>query len=85
MRVDLFDFHLPSERIAHAPASPRESAKLLHVSDALRDLTVGDLPSLLNAGDVLVFNDSKVIPARLFTRVNDKQIEVLLHQPQADG
>ena len=81
MRVDLFDFHLPAERIAHAPANPRESAKLLHVVDALRDLTVGDLPSLLNAGDVLVFNDSKVIPARLFTQVGDKQVEVLLHQP----
>jgi len=85
MRVDLFDFHLPSERIAHAPANPREAAKLLHVSDALRDLTVGDLPSLLNAGDVLVFNDSKVIPARLFTQVGDKQVGVLLHQPQEDG
>ena len=85
MRVDLFDFYLPPERIAHAPAHPREAAKLLHVAGELTDRRVGDLPSLLNAGDVLVFNDSRVIPARLFTAVNDKQVEVLLHQPQGDG
>ena len=85
MRVDLFDFYLPPERIAHAPANPREAAKLLHVAGGFTDLTVGDFPSLLNAGDVLVFNDSKVIPARLFTSVNDKKVEVLLHQPQGDG
>ena len=81
MRVDLFDFQLPPERIALAPASPRESAKLLHVATGLADYTVRDLPSLLNPGDVMVFNDSRVIPARLFTFVNGKQVEVLLHQP----
>lgn len=81
MRVDLFDFDLPPERIAYAPATPRDSASLLHVSDALRDLRVSDLPSLLNPGDVLVMNNSRVIPARLFTEVNGKKIEVLLHQP----
>ncbi len=81
MRVDLFDFDLPSERIAYAPVEPRDAAKLLHVSDSLSDKHVRDLPSLLNAGDVLVMNDSRVIPARLFTEVNGKKIEVLLHQP----
>ncbi|WP_019995237.1 tRNA preQ1(34) S-adenosylmethionine ribosyltransferase-isomerase QueA [Aureimonas ureilytica] len=67
MRVDLFDFDLPEERIALRPALPRESARLLHVppEGALGDRHVGDLPSLLRAGDVLVFNDTKVIPARL--------------------
>lgn len=83
MRVDLFDFELPEGRIAHAPATPRESAKLLHVAETLTDKTVADLPSLLSAGDVVVFNNSRVIPARLFAEVNGKQVEVLLHQPIA--
>lgn len=81
MRVELFDFVLPDERIAHAPANPRDSAKLLHVSTELTDRIVRDLPSLLNPGDVMVFNDSRVIPARLFADVNGKPVEVLLHQP----
>ncbi|ALN73323.1 tRNA preQ1(34) S-adenosylmethionine ribosyltransferase-isomerase QueA [Aureimonas sp. AU20] len=67
MRVDLFDFDLPEERIALRPALPRESARLLHVpaSGGLGDRRIADLPSLLRAGDVLVFNDTRVIPARL--------------------
>ena len=86
MRVALFDFELPPERIATAPAHPRDSAKLLHVGPTLTDRIVRDLPELLQAGDVLVFNNSRVIPARLFTSVNDKQVEVLLHQPiRAEG
>jgi S-adenosylmethionine:tRNA ribosyltransferase-isomerase len=80
MRVGLFDFDLPPERIAYTPANPRDSAKLLHVSETLNDRIVRDLPALLNPGDMIVFNDSKVIPARLFTQVNGKQIEVLLHK-----
>ena len=67
MRVDLFDFDLPPERIALAPASPRDAARLLHVrGEALEDRTVSDLPSLLRPGDLLVANDTKVIPAQLF-------------------
>lgn len=67
MRVDLFDFDLPEERIALRPAEPRDSAKMLVVKpgESLDDRTVGDLPSLLRAGDVLLFNDTKVIPAQL--------------------
>ncbi len=84
MRVDLFDFHLPPERIAHAPANPRESAKLLHISETLTDRVVADLPELLNAGDIMVFNNSKVIPARLFTQA-EKRVEVLLHRKRGDG
>ncbi len=82
MKTVLFDFHLPPECIAHHAAEPRDSARLLHVTpDALRDLIVRDLPSLVNTGDVLVFNNSKVIPARLFAEVNSKPVEVLLHKP----
>jgi len=67
MRVDLFDFDLPEDRIALRPASPRDSARLLVVrpGERLEDRIVRDLPSLLRAGDALVFNDTKVIPARL--------------------
>jgi S-adenosylmethionine:tRNA ribosyltransferase-isomerase len=67
MRVDQFDFDLPPERIALRPASPRDSARLLVAqgTQGLADRIVRDLPSLLRAGDVLVFNDTRVIPAQL--------------------
>ena len=66
MRVDLFDFELPTDRIALRPARPRDSARLLRVEGAeISDHGVMDLPSLLRPGDVLLFNDTKVIPAQL--------------------
>ncbi|MBE7185446.1 MAG: tRNA preQ1(34) S-adenosylmethionine ribosyltransferase-isomerase QueA [Methylobacterium mesophilicum] len=67
MRVDAFDFDLPEERIALRPAAPREAARLLVVKpgEGLADRSVGDLPELLQPGDLLVFNDTKVIPAQL--------------------
>ena len=66
MRVDEFDFTLPEDRIALYPAAPRDSARLLHVGDdALADRFVRDLPALLRAGDLLVLNDTRVIPAQL--------------------
>ena len=67
MRVDLFDFELPQDRIALRPANPRDSARLLHVPSEgdFADCTVRDLAGLLRAGDVLVFNDTRVIPAQL--------------------
>ncbi len=66
MRVDDFDFHLPECRIALSPASPRDAARLLHVDGpATGDFTVAQLPSLLRRGDLLVLNDTKVIPAQL--------------------
>ncbi len=67
MRVDLFDYDLPPERIALRPAEPRESAGLLvvDVDGALRDKHIADLPDLLRPGDMLVVNDTRVIAARL--------------------
>ena len=67
MRVDLFDFDLPPERIALRPVAPRDAARMLVVDgDApFADRQVRDLPDLLRAGDVLVFNDTRVIPAQL--------------------
>ncbi|WP_293898630.1 tRNA preQ1(34) S-adenosylmethionine ribosyltransferase-isomerase QueA [Phenylobacterium sp.] len=70
MKLADFDFHLPEDRIALRPASPRDSARLLLVAPgaALRDVAVSDLPGQLRAGDVLVVNDTRVIPARLTGR-----------------
>ncbi|MGD9915163.1 MAG: tRNA preQ1(34) S-adenosylmethionine ribosyltransferase-isomerase QueA [Rhizobiaceae bacterium] len=67
MRVDLFDFDLPDDRIALRPAEPRDAARLLVVrpDEALEHCSVRDLPGLLRPGDALVFNDTKVIPAQL--------------------
>jgi S-adenosylmethionine:tRNA ribosyltransferase-isomerase len=85
MRVSDFDFELPPERIALRPAVPRESAKLLVVDDGFQDRVVADLPSLLKEGDVLVFNDTRVIPAalsghRIGRLGTAPKIEALLHQ-----
>ena len=80
MLVDDFDFALPDASIALRPASPRDSARLLKVArDGLRDHAVHDLPALLRAGDVLVFNDTRVIPAQLFGRKGDAAVDVTLH------
>ena len=67
MRVDLFDFDLPPERIALKPASPRDAARMLVVAPdgGLEDAHVFDLPRLLRPGDALVVNDTRVIAARL--------------------
>lgn len=66
MNVDLFDFELPPERIALRPASPRDAARLLLLEgERTEDRSVRDLPALLRAGDLLVFNDTRVIPAQL--------------------
>lgn len=80
MKVDAFDFTLPPERIADRPAVPREAAKLLVVREELSDHTVADLPDLLAEGDLLVFNDTKVIPARLRGTRRSAKIEVTLHK-----
>lgn len=82
MRVDLFDFDLPQDNIALRPASPRDSARLLRVGGdgTLRDHVVRDLPALLRAGDVLVFNDTRVIPAQLEGLRGQARIGATLHK-----
>jgi S-adenosylmethionine:tRNA ribosyltransferase-isomerase len=81
MRVDLFDFELPQDRIALRPARPRDSARLLLVDgQSISDRQVLDLPMLLHPGDVLVFNDTKVIPAQLEGRRGEARIGVTLHK-----
>ncbi|MBL8590276.1 MAG: tRNA preQ1(34) S-adenosylmethionine ribosyltransferase-isomerase QueA [Methylobacteriaceae bacterium] len=90
MRVDLFDFDLPEDRIALRPASPRESARMLVVRahGAFEDRLVRDLPSLLRPGDALVVNDTRVIPARLNgVRIRGEaaaRIEITLHKREGE-
>ncbi len=83
MKVDLFDFELPPERIALRPARPRDAARMLVVEggeDAFADRSVRDLPQLLRAGDMLVFNDTRVIPAQLEGRHGEARIGATLHK-----
>jgi S-adenosylmethionine:tRNA ribosyltransferase-isomerase len=82
MLVDLFDFHLPPERIALRPARPRDAARMLVVGGAgpFEDRSVRDLPGLLRQGDVLVFNDTRVIPAQLEGRRGEARIGATLHK-----
>tara|TARA_R110000782_G_scaffold1725_27_gene7189 strand:+ start:87151 stop:88176 length:1026 start_codon:yes stop_codon:yes gene_type:complete len=81
LRVDDFDFELPQDLIALRPASPRDAARMLVVRPgSLEDRVVRDLPALLAPGDVLVFNDTRVIPAQLFGRKGEAKIGVTLHK-----
>jgi S-adenosylmethionine:tRNA ribosyltransferase-isomerase len=81
VRVDQFDFELPPERIALRPAKPRDAARLLLVEgERFADKTVLDLPNLLRRGDVLLFNDTKVIPAQLEGRRGQARIGATLHR-----
>jgi S-adenosylmethionine:tRNA ribosyltransferase-isomerase len=83
MRVDLFDFELPQDRIALRPARPRDSARLLLVEGRdISDHRVLELPRLLQPGDVLVFNDTKVIPAQLEGKRGEARIGATLHKRQ---
>lgn len=91
MRTDLFDYNLPPNRIAQSPLSPREQAKLLLVdrtTGAYQDRHIFDLPDLLETGDLLIFNDSKVFKARLeathTTKLGTKTHEVFLLNPEGD-
>ena len=81
MRVDVFDFELPQDRIALRPARPRDSARLLRVEGGdISDHQVLELPDLLRTGDVLVFNDTRVIPAQLEGRRGGASIGATLHK-----
>jgi S-adenosylmethionine:tRNA ribosyltransferase-isomerase len=86
MRVAEFDFDLPKELIAQRPVTPRESARLLAVQqDGLSDHYIRDLPDLLEPGDLLVFNDTRVLPARLTAKRGEAKVEITLHQPIDEG
>lgn len=81
MKTEQFDFDLPHTFIATEPAQPRDSARMLVVKgNSLKDLSVINLPDFLNEGDVMVFNDTKVLPARLRGKRGQAGIEVTLHK-----
>jgi len=88
LRLSDFDFDLPENLIARHPASPRDSARLLVVGERLADRRVSELPDLLRTNDLLVFNDTKVIPAQLAGQRPSRgegppaRIEVTLHKRQ---
>ena len=87
MRLDDFDFELPRRLIADHPCEPRDAARLLLIpaSGPLQDRRVADLPALLRPGDLLVFNDTKVIPARLVGRRGAASVEMTLHRNLGGG
>jgi S-adenosylmethionine:tRNA ribosyltransferase-isomerase len=86
MHASEFDFALPPERIAQYPARPRDAARLLHVArSGLHDRSVRDLSELLRAGDILVANDTRVIPAQLAARRGAARVGITLDRPVADG
>ena len=86
MPSDDFSFHLPPDRIAQHPARPRDTARLLHVTaSGLSDRSVRDLPALLRPGDILIANDTRVIPAQLEGRRGQARIGVTLDRPLPDG
>jgi S-adenosylmethionine:tRNA ribosyltransferase-isomerase len=88
VRLEELDVHVPEELIAQIPASPRDSSRLMHLaSDGRRCHRVfSDLPELLKPGDVLVFNDSKVLPARVHVRKpSGGSVELLFLRPVAGG
>ena len=80
-----FDFTLSPDLIAQHPASPRDAARLLVVGDALADRVMRDLPDLLRPGDLLVANDTRVIPAQLEATRGAARIGITLDRPLADG
>ncbi|MBL8839234.1 MAG: tRNA preQ1(34) S-adenosylmethionine ribosyltransferase-isomerase QueA [Alphaproteobacteria bacterium] len=81
MKLSDFDFVLPPELIAQHPVSPRDAARLLEIAPGgLHDRSVQDLPALLRRGDVLIYNDTRVIKARLAGRRGTAGVEVTLHQ-----
>lgn len=86
MRVDLFDFELPEDRIATEPARPRDAARLLDLTGrGTADRIVRELPDLLRPGDLLVSNDTRVIPARLRGKRGEAKIEVTLHKREGEN
>src|SRR5437016_14462624 len=87
MQLADFGFDLPRDLIADRPAEPRDSARLLVIPAAgeLSDRHIADLPELLRPGDLLVFNDTKVIPARLVGRRGQATVEITLARDLGGG
>lgn len=85
VKVDRFDFDVPPERIAAHPVRPRDAARMLVIGATLDDRHVRDLPELLRPGDLLVVNDTRVMPARLEGRIGAGAVEVTLDRELEPG
>ena len=86
LRTADFDFELPEALIAQSPTRPRDAARMLVVGpQGTADAGVGDLPGLLRPGDIMVVNDTSVIPARLHARRGQARIEVMLNRAEGGG
>jgi S-adenosylmethionine:tRNA ribosyltransferase-isomerase len=86
LRTSDFDFHLPPELVAQTALEPRDHARLLHVRpQCLADHHVYDLPELLRADDLLILNDTRVIPSRLYSKRGDMRVEIFLHKKSQEG
>lgn len=85
MQLSTFDFDLPKERIAQDPVTPRDAARLMVVGKELQDKKIPDLVGLLQPGDLMIFNDTRVIPAKLEGKRGEASIEVNLHKHNEDG
>jgi S-adenosylmethionine:tRNA ribosyltransferase-isomerase len=86
LRLDDYDFILPEHLIAQAPIRPRDAARMLVVCpDGVEDRGVRDLPALLGPGDVMVVNDTRVIPARLHARRGQARVEIMLNRHEEAG
>ena len=85
MKTSLFDFTLPESLIAAEPASPRDSSRMLVVAYHFADKIVSEFPKHLRPNDIVVFNNTRVIPARLIGKRGEANIEVLLHKQMAEG
>lgn len=86
MRVDIFDYDLPVEKIATSPARPRDASRLLDLTGGkLADKTILDLPGIFQPNDLLVINDTRVIPSRLNGLRDSVKIEITLHKQIENG
>ena len=86
MRVDIFDYDLPVEKIATSPARPRDASRLLDLTGGkLADKTILDLPGIFQPNDLLVINDTRVIPSRLIGLRDSVKIEITLHKQIENG
>ena len=83
MKTSLFDFELPESLIADAPASPRDASRMLVVGNDIRDETIRDFTRHLQPNDIVIFNNTRVIPARLMGKRGDATVEILLHKRQS--
>ena len=85
-KLNDFDYFLPPDLIAQSPLNPRDDARLLHIArGGFDEYVMRDLPSLLFPGDLLIANDTKVIPAQLYGKIKGKNVGFTLHKQLSEN